>query len=167
MSMQDLTDAFALIEAADSKLKHFVGPRTPGLIAAAEAAIGSRFPPTYREFVRRYGAGSIAAFEIYGVIGPDFNRDDGCVPDGIWVTLKSRRAGYLPNDLLVVGDAGFGPYFCIELRSGGEGNVVLFQAGVGFEEEVREFLANDFGEFLLSELCAALESDAGEDSTGA
>lgn len=159
MSMQDLTDAFALIEFADDKLKHFVGSRDPALIAAAEAAIGSRFPPTYREFVKRYGAGNFRSFEIYGVIDADFHR--GAVPNGIWLTLDERHGGYIPKDLLIVADAGDGAYYCIELRNGKEGRVVLYEPDPSPDEMPRELVANDFGEFLLSQVRAQLERASG------
>jgi hypothetical protein len=103
--MQDFHDAVALMESAKD-LMDFAGPRDPALVAAAEAAIGSRFPPTYREFVTRYGAGGFGAFEIDGVIDANFHKSS--VPNGIWETLDERRTAYLPNDLLIVAFADDG-----------------------------------------------------------
>lgn len=162
MSMHDFTDAVALMEAARD-LMDFVGPRDPALVEAAEAAIGSRFPPTYREFVLRYGAGNFGAFEIYGVIDADFKK--GPVPDGIWLTLKRRRAGYLPKDLLVIADAGDGADYCIELQDGAVGRVIVCEPGAVLPDKLpREFVANDFGEFLLAGVREELEED--DDSAG-
>src|SRR5579883_2187962 len=148
MSMQDFNEAVALMESARD-LMEFVGPRDPALIEAAERAIGSRFPPTYREFVTRYGAGNFGAFEIDGVINADFYKSS--VPNGIWLTLDERRSGYLPNDLLAIGDDGMGGLYCIELRDGEEGRVILCELGSAPPDQLaRELIANDFGEFFLA-----------------
>lgn len=155
MSMQDFHEAVALMATAKD-LMDFESPRDPALIAAAEEAIGSRFPPTYREFVLRYGAGNFGAFEIYGVIDADFSR--GPIPDGIWVTLDERRVAHLPNDLLIIGDDGMGGWYCIELRDGREGRVVVYETDASTpKEQPREFIANDFGEFLLAGVREELE----------
>jgi hypothetical protein len=159
--MQDFANAVALMESAKD-LMYFVGPRDQSLIEAAEKAIGSRFPPTYREFVARYGAGNFGAFEIDGVI--DANFYNSSVPNGIWLTLKRRRSGDLPIDLLAVGDDGMGGYYCIELLDGKEGHVIVCEPGAAPPDKLpREFIANDFGEFLLSGVLARLVSD---DSAG-
>jgi len=149
MSMQDFVEAMRFVVANPDE-GFFAGPREPALVAAAESAIGSAFPPSYREFVQRLGAGSFGAFEVYGVTNANF--DNGKVPNGIWLTLKNRRSGAFPNDLLVIGATGDGSYYCLELRHGQEGPVVVCEPGAGAQSEQRELVAEDFGEFFLKKV---------------
>ncbi len=43
------------------------GAATEAAVASAEASLGLRFPPSYRQFLRRYGASLCSGFEIYGL----------------------------------------------------------------------------------------------------
>ena len=43
------------------------GPVTEDTIASAEASLNLRFPPSYRQFLRRYGASLCSGFEICGL----------------------------------------------------------------------------------------------------
>jgi antitoxin YobK len=52
--MEDYTEARELIERHDD-LADFMGERPEELVARAEEALGVRFPPTYRAFVRDLG----------------------------------------------------------------------------------------------------------------
>lgn len=150
MSMQDLTEGFAIIDA-NPEQGFFAGRRDLALIAAAESALGGTFPPTYRAFLERFGAGNFGAFEVYGVIGPDFEK--GPVPDGVWLTLKQRRAGTLPQNLLIVGDTGDGGYYCLELEKGQETPVIIYWPGFpARQQQHAETVAEDFGEFFLGQI---------------
>jgi hypothetical protein len=44
----------------------FLGPKDESLVASAERALEFTFPPTYRLFLKRLGAGSIRGCEFYG-----------------------------------------------------------------------------------------------------
>jgi hypothetical protein len=149
MSMQELTEGLAIIEA-NPRRAHFAGPREAALVSAAETAIGAVFPPTYREFVQRLGAGNFGSFEVYGVIDADF--ESGPIPNGIWLTLDERRVSKLPANLLVIASTGDGAYYCLELRGGREGPVVIYQPGLPPEEQLLERVADDFGQFFLAEV---------------
>lgn len=148
MSMADLKLAAGIINANRGR-GLFAGPRDSALIAMAENALGGELPPTYREFVRRLGAGNFGSFEVYGVVDDHF--ENSAVPDGVWVTLKSRREADLPNDLVVIGTTGDGAYYCLKLHEGqGESPVIIYQPGVPAERQSPEVVAQDFGEFFLS-----------------
>ncbi len=149
MSMHELNEGLDIVDANRSR-GFFAGPRDPALIAAAETAIGRAFPPTYREFVERLGAGNFGAFEVYGVTNSNF--ENGKVPNGIWLTLKQRRAGKLPDNLLAIGDTGDGAYYCIELCEWEEGPVVIYQPNIPAQNRHFEQVAKDFGEFLLTQV---------------
>jgi len=142
--MDEYEEAAAVIRA-NGERAHFVGPRDPSLVTAAEAAVGRPFPPVYRRFVSELGAGSFDSFEVYGVIDADF--EDSSVPDGIWVTLSERADGMLPEHLLVVGDVGDGSLYCLDLDEGEEPPVVVFEPGA--DAPPVERVADDFGSFLL------------------
>lgn len=146
MSMADLQEALRLI-ATNAGRGFFAGPRDPALVASAERVLGG-LSPTYREFVKKLGAGNFGAFEIYGVVDEEF--EDSSVPNGVWLTLNERRENGLPSELIVIGSTGDGDYYCIEQRGGEESPVLIYETGVPPERQRGEEVAQDFGEFLLS-----------------
>jgi hypothetical protein len=149
MGMLDLTQGLRIIESNPAR-GFFAGPRDPALIAAAESALGRTFPPTYREFLQRLGAGSFGAFEFYGVTTSNF--DNAKVPNGIWLTLSQRKHAKLPQDLLIIGDTGDGAYYCLKLQNGKEeAPVIIYEPGLPIEQQRFETVAKDFGEFFANQ----------------
>lgn len=140
-------------EAKDIMLRntgraHFAGPRPARLLDKAEQVLGIRFPASYRAFLLDFGAGSFGSFEIYGIIGEDF--ENSSVPDAIWFTLTERREVDLPADMLVIGDAGTGELYCLRtLPSDREGAVVLIDPGAFSTDSIGQQVAQDFGYFIL------------------
>jgi hypothetical protein len=65
MSMKHYDQAVELIKQR-GLASRFVGPKSEEAVAKAEAALGVRFPPTYRRFCLEYGAGLCFA----GVLEP-------------------------------------------------------------------------------------------------
>lgn len=146
MSMAELVSAMDIIFANPNQ-GFFVGPRDSNLIAKAESALGGALPPTYREFVRRLGAGGFGSCEIYGVIDDEF--EHSAVPNGVWLTLNERRESGLPKELFIVGSTGDGDYYCLEMRNGQESPVIVYRPGLPMHQQAREKVAEDFGEFFL------------------
>jgi SUKH superfamily protein len=146
MSMKDLVEALRLIEENENQAD-FAGPRDPALIDKAEKALGIKFPPSYRQFLLRLGAGNFGAFEIYGVIDDDW--EDSSVPDGIWYTLNEREESDLPRHLLIIAAAGDGPLYCLKLGKEKEPPVIFYSPGLEEEEQESELAADNFGAFLL------------------
>ncbi len=70
MGMAELEQALDAVRESDRA--RFVGPRGPGLVLAAEEALGVTLPPTYRRFVTELGAGSVGGREFYGAIDENF-----------------------------------------------------------------------------------------------
>ena len=125
----------------------FAGPRGD-LIAAAEAALGLSLPPSYRTFVSRLGAGSIGAFEVYGVTRVPFS---GVVPDAVGLTLQDRAGpSRLPSTLLVIGSDGMGGDYVLDTAKGIEPPVEVWQGGVSVEGQALERVADSFGTWLLA-----------------
>lgn len=148
MSMQDYEAAVTLMEQYPDQ-QDFVGPQDEALIAAAEQALGLRFPPTYRRFLRSYGCGNFGAAEVYGILKADFANSG--VPDGIWYTLQERRDSALPQSYVVVYNDGTGGLYCLDTsRTDGtdEAAVVRYEPG-GADQPAGEIVAADFGSLLL------------------
>ena len=152
MSMADYESATSLI-AGNPQSVRFVGPRPVAVVSEAEAAVGMRFSPTYRRFLLEFGAGEVDSVEFYGIPGVDLmNRP---LPSGIRQTVMLRQKCGFPSDLLVVGDVGNGELYCLEAKpNGSEGSVVVVQPGP--DPLIRELVADDFGEFFLSQVQQAL-----------
>jgi hypothetical protein len=160
MSMEDLRKAFKLIEEHSERAR-FVGPRPPELVRKAEVALGIAFPPTFREFVLRFGAGGFAGQEFFGITSANF--ETSTVPNGVWLTLDNRKSWGLPEQFVIVSDLGDGAYYAIDVskkNASGENPVVLFYPGAWdpkTEPPISEVVAEDFGAFLLEQVQWGLE----------
>jgi SMI1-KNR4 cell-wall len=138
--MEDYERAAALIQENEADAD-FAGSRSPELIDLAEQAVGHQFPPTYRRFLREYGAGDIAGVEIYGLIDGDF--ENSGIPDAVWHNLTARREGH-GEGLFSFYASGDGLEFCLDtshVAPDGEMPVV----GVYLSGDEREEIASDFG----------------------
>lgn len=162
MSMTDYDEAVALVgkhqEAVD-----FAGPRDETLIVAAETALGITFPPTYRRFVREFGALGIGSEELYGITDSNFTQS--AVPNGIWLTLKYRSRSHLPDSMIIVYSVGDGEYFVLDISqtdATGECPVVVWDPGVN-EGDYLETIASDFGALFLMTVKEGIASLADED----
>jgi hypothetical protein len=143
--MPALDEALQLIGDAD--LADFVGERPDALVTAAEDALGLRFPPAYRQFVSRLGAGSFGSFEVYGVISEPF---DGPVPDAVWATLGERaEPSNLPPSMIVIGVDGMGGTYVLDISKGAQPPVEVWNGGRSVADDELEIIAPSFGEFLL------------------
>ena len=154
MSIEDIATARRLIEA-NAEDADFDGPKDPALVAAAERALGVTFSPSYREFLTTMGCGSVAGFEVYGIINDDF--ENSSVPDMVWVTRRNRPRG-LPENYLIIGDSGDGGHLVLDAAAGradGEHPVLLWQ-----RSGATEVLGQDFGRFFLAEVQAALDVES-------
>ena len=144
MSVEALKEALGTLSTCPEHA-HFVGPRDAQLIDAAEQAVSFTFPPSYRHFVERLGAGSFGSFEVYGVVDGNFARS--AIPNGPWLALQMRRRGELADNLLPICDTGLGGYYCIERRDACYPVVIV--EGPPDRHTGHEIAAPDFGEFFL------------------
>lgn len=136
----------------------FAGEQDERLVEAAERALGLSFPPSYRVFLRRLGAGNVGAAEIYGVIDDDFT--DSGVPDGIWMTLRGREEWGLPESMVVIYSDGMGGYFVLDTEKTGQDDecpVLVWQPGRSTPGDALEPIAPDFGSFFLDAARQALD----------
>jgi len=156
MSEIDLRRAFELIEA-NRERSNFEGHKTESLISLAEAALGFKFPPTYRQFLSAYGCGDIAGHEFYGIINSEFNSSG--IPDGVWLTLEERESSGLPHGYMLIYAQGDGTYYAIDCGNPGvnrECKVVAWEPGASISDPDREVIAEDYGQFMLDTLQSTL-----------
>ena len=156
--MYDLECAFQLIESNIDKSDFFCEPRKDTLVQKAEQVLELKFPPTYKLFIKKYGCGGINSMEIYGLMDEDFQNSSA--PDAIWSTLRKREKGYIPYHFIHIDDTGDGFYYYLDssqVNKEGEYPVVIWTYGM--DENKKEKVAEDFGEFLLQQVQQALIED--------
>lgn len=144
--------AFDLIEA-NIVFADFIGEMPESLISAAEQALGVSFPPTYRQFLKKYGCGDILGAEFYGLVGN--NIFAAGVPNAVWITTDLRKISGMPPSLVVIYAAGYGPYFAIDCNqkdSSGECPVVQWIPGLSKSSDTLEIVADSFGDFIFQTL---------------
>lgn len=147
--------AISLIEKHKSD-GDFSGPVSPDRISDAELSLGVSFPPSYKEFLERYGTGDIFGIEIYGI-----TRNSGSsIPNAIWLTREVRESVGMPHDFVVIASSGFGPYIVLDTAVRNETNespVLLWDTGNRTEK-----IAENFGAFLFDEITGMIDNDASE-----
>ncbi|WP_243015124.1 SMI1/KNR4 family protein [Brevibacillus borstelensis] len=157
MSLDSYKKALELMNR-NKNMCYFAGARTEELICLAEEAIGYKFSPIYRDFIKKFGAGNFGSQEVYGVIDEDF--ENSSVPDAIWYTLTEREEINLPQNLLVIYDSGGEEQFCLDFSNLNERNepkVVSFIPGQPLTAQKYETVAEDFGDFLLDLVTKEIE----------
>jgi antitoxin YobK len=121
------------------------GPVPEDAVIAAEAELGASFPPSYRWFLRSYGALGIptdlaVVHDFCGLRAPD------PTTDVVFSTLAARTDKRLGDHLIVVGKgANAAEWFCLDTgqaRDGGECPVVLFDPG---DNQIDQVFYDDFG----------------------
>ena len=156
MSMNELSQAVEKIARCDTA--DFCGARPEALVLSAEQVLGLKFPPTYRLFLKQFGCGSVAGFEVYGIVNDEFEQSS--IPNGIWLTLRLRRLAQAPPSLVFVSDTGDGGYYAIDVSRtspDGESPVIIWWPGTNRPLEECDVVANDFGQFLHDEVTRAIQ----------
>lgn len=145
MSLQNYDRAKELIE--DSGSGDFEGPKSESLVSKAEAALGVKFPPSYRRFLLEMGCGDFNGVEVYGLILDDFEMST--VPNGIWLTLSERTSMELDPAFVIVGDGGDGDYYALDMKKvdpSGESPIVR----LSMDGKQIENVAESFGTYFLN-----------------
>ena len=159
------SDTIELVERVRRRLKEhensceIAGPVPEAAISAAEAALGCRFPPSYRTFLRTFGGIAIpphlgVVHDFVGVAAEPV--DTAVAPTGhapgtdvVRRTLQARIERKLADHLVVVGlGAQHQEWFCLDVSkpsSTGEYPVVLFDAK---DNALDQQFYEDFGQML-------------------
>jgi hypothetical protein len=136
---------------ARSKRAKFGRGVVEAVVADAETVLGVRFPPSYRQWLLRYGSGYLATYELQG-LAPDLpsqrDPEEVYVGDVVYTALLNRAEG-LPLHLLEILSYEGDEVYYLDLSSGdGEAPVLCREAGYHELHTV----APSFAEFLLKEL---------------
>ena len=163
-------ESFELIERAKRRLKEhglsceIAGGASDAAIDAAEEALACTFPPSYRAFLKRFGALTLPqrVSTLQQVVGLDTGGDD---KDVVQRTLHARVENRMSKSLVIVGlGSEAGEWFCIDIdrvRADGESPIVLFDAR---DNQLDQEFYGDFGSMLGEVLTFVLETlDEGVD----
>ena len=126
------------------------GPVSEEAVAAAEEQLGCSFPPSYREFLRKFGA---LALPTEVAVVHDFLGIEKSPGDGrrgvVEHTLAARDENRLGQNLVVVGlGVQATEWYCLDAsrpRAGGELPIVLFDAR---DNHVDQVFYDDFDSML-------------------
>lgn len=147
-----LSQTIDLIERVRRRLREVdqrcvvAGPAAEEAVVAAEEKLGCAFPPSYREFLRRFGSLALPSelavvHDFVGIEAGDDAQRRGVVER----TLAARAENRLGPNLVVVGlGAQAMEWFCLDLtrsRAGGETPVLLFDAR---DNQVDQVFYEDF-----------------------
>jgi hypothetical protein len=156
------SDTIELVERVRRRLKEhengcqIAGPVPEAAISAAETALGCKFPPSYRSFLRTFGGIAIpphlgVVHDFVGVAAEtvDSANPAGGATDVVRRTLQARLERKLADHLVVVGlGAQHQEWFCLDVSkpsSTGEYPVVLFDAK---DNALDQQFYEDFGQML-------------------
>ena len=176
-AMKNLNKVFELFRL-HSEYFHSGSEIPEAMIIKAEDALNVVLPPSYRNFIKKYGTAQFFGSEYYGISnaalrnGGDFESVKR-IPDAIWYTLTERKQFQLPKKYIIVGAPGYGPLDAIDTSKPDEhGECPVVMIAINDEDPVTkekewyemEQMAPDFGTYLYNQSKAALQNsiDSGE-----
>ncbi len=132
------------------------GPQSEQAIAELERALGVKLPPTFRQFLLRFGSFRILDSNVSGIIdNKPLARGAGRL---YWDTQCFRREHELPDHLLVVQADEDAPY-CLDTSAttrGGEFPLICYD----LQSRQMERMAPNFGAWFLEWLTLQADDDA-------
>lgn len=157
MSWINYKKAIRLLEENKDEC-YFVGKQSDLVLLKAEKMFGQKFSKMYEHFIRNYGAGYFGSVEVYGVkgIGKIISTN---VTDAIKYTLINRSENHLPDRYLILYDKGDKEIICLDfdrLNHNKEPAVVTIYLDIDFSKQPFEFIAEDFGDYLLEHVEAEI-----------
>jgi SMI1 / KNR4 family (SUKH-1) len=153
MNFQSDYDEIEALVKANPGVVLFAEGVDRGWIAKAEAALGLKFPPSFVEFLCRYGGATVGGEVVNGLLGLEF--EDACGPDIVYNTLLDRQRG-LDRALIVLVDNDGDEMFYLDTGANNkddENPVVRVLSEAPLE---REDYAPTFAQFLLKRVKFAL-----------
>lgn len=145
--MASIVKAAAIIDSFPD-LVQLAGPVPFEEVWVAEGQLAVTFPDSYREFLQKYGAGSVGGSDVYGLGVPASG-----LPNVIYATEIMRASDdFFPGDLVVIQDTGEGDILCLATSRMNEDNecpVVQWIPEMSFEEQAFEVVNKTFAGFLL------------------
>lgn len=143
---------FEEIEQLLNDLDAFIaGGQPEAMVGAAESKLGVSFPPSFREYLVRWGNISCDDLEYYGLTrNGDF--DKGGVPNCVWFTMSKRTTVGLPHSLIVFRNINDEEYLCIDIDQALDNDERKIAIWDNIEREISQTLDVNFADFLLEEL---------------
>ena len=169
MTLADLDEGLELVRQLPQDLVSFHGPRNDDLIETAAKQLGVRLSPTYREFLRRTGGGSVADEEFYGIVknAPEEIANWGVV----WATARNRDDYGQPHGLITLGAVMWESEIYVldtsSLDDQGEAPVMIWDPDPSSSERgLGTIIASDFGSFFRDRLRVILAEQGPEGEPG-
>ncbi|WP_375580449.1 SMI1/KNR4 family protein [Marivirga tractuosa] len=152
-----MIDTKKLIDKYSSEAD-FTGAVTDEEITEGERLLETKFPPSFKQYLREFGALSFESEEFYGIISGEIPAN--CAPCTLFATLNARKRGDISETMIKVKSSGYGPMFSIDMSDvdeNGEGKVVETPLSYKSTQE-KTVIANSFAEFLYNEVVSAIEN---------
>jgi antitoxin YobK len=137
------------IEAHPDKVK-FAGGVSEEWIRRAEAALGLRFPPSFRRYLAQYGGASIGGEVVNGLLGIPF--EDACGPDIVYNTQLDRAQSGLDANLIALVDNDGDEAFYLDLSHMDQDDESPVIRVLIEEPTIRQLYAENFATFLLKRI---------------
>jgi hypothetical protein len=145
--MEDVDKLIERIRANGDEV-WIAGPQSEQAVAELEKAVGVKMPPSYREFLLRFGSFGILDSLVSGIVDNDpLTKGTGNL---LWDTKWFRHEYDLPEHLLVVQHDEDAPY-CLDSRkpkADGEYPMICYELRSGHVEKLAPSFAAWFKEWL-------------------
>ncbi|HEX3314274.1 MAG TPA: SMI1/KNR4 family protein [Gemmataceae bacterium] len=132
------------------------GPQPEQAIVSLEHALGVSLPPSYRQFLTKFGAFKLLNSSVAGIVGGNpLAKVAGSLYGD---TQQYRQDCGLPKHLLVIQPDEDAPY-CLDTRKlgrDGEMPVVCYEPDSGYIDR----MASSFGEWFMDYLQLQVDEDA-------
>ncbi|WAC00443.1 SMI1/KNR4 family protein [Pseudomonas putida] len=135
----------------------FAGGATEEVILAFEKALSVKFPDSYKEFLRKYGALSFAGDTYYGITKNGV--DAVSIPSVAFATKSARAAGEADDSMIVVKASGYGPIYSIDTSiTGAAGKPAVVETELSFKRKKdKKVISQDFQEFFTDMVRQAIK----------
>ncbi|NEX93805.1 SMI1/KNR4 family protein [Caulobacter sp. 17J65-9] len=140
-------DSVARILLGNRDLADVGEPQTSAAIKRAEDALGVKFPPSFREYLSKWGWVSFGPNEYFG-LGAEFN-------NVVRRTKEARDRNALPHCMIVICDREGDEYVCIDTSRcwNADCEVIVWDIPAkspsrGRSNSFEDFLTSDMEDFL-------------------
>lgn len=135
----------------------FTGGATDEVIIDFENALGVKFPSSYKEFLKKYGALSFVGDTYYGITKSSV--DAVAIPSVAFATRSARKDGDADASMIVVKTSGYGPIYSIDTSIiGAAGEPVIVETGLSFKRtKDKKVIYQDFQEFFSDMIRQAIK----------
>lgn len=154
MSYVELLDSE--ITASDEE-PAYAGGASDQAISEFEKALGVRFPWSYIEFLKIYGALSFAGDTYYGITKGGVGAK--AIPSVAFATKSARADGDADESMIVVKASGYGPIYSIDTSIiGDSGEPVVVETEPSFKRvKEKNIIYQSFEEFFSDTVRQAIK----------